>query len=232
MSTVKFKLSQDGLQIIRINREKKGWLHNLAVDDTCLIEASKHLEPQQLWDTREGYACGISEGNWKRFLSGKPLKEKIFRAFCAALDVDWRDVIDYDGLPSYVLLELETEPVNIEDATEFIRDVTIPDGQILYTGQEFVKIWEIRNSGNVEWKNRYFRRIGLHKGFGLIQSPLRVKIPNTKPGEIIQISVKMKAPDVEGNPIAQLKMVDSEDRLCFPDRYGHGLLAIICVVKP
>lgn len=37
------------------------------------------------------------------------------------------------------------------DVSEFIADVTVPDGSEVRAGSTFVKTWELRNAGTVAW---------------------------------------------------------------------------------
>jgi hypothetical protein len=105
------------------------------------------------------------------------------------------------------------------DASEFVRDVTIPDGTIMKPGQDFEKVWEIQNVGKVVWKNRYLRREGACDGIGLMSSPERIPIPATKPGQTVQIRVPIKAPMIPATTSSVWRMVDKQGNKCFPDRY-------------
>jgi nucleoside phosphorylase len=117
------------------------------------------------------------------------------------------------------------------DASEFIKDVTIPDGTIVRVGETFVKTWEIRNVGCVPWRGRHLKRIGASTGSGLLSSPDIVSIPDTMPGQVVQISVPLTAPGFEATTTCCWKMVDTNGKLCFPERYPDGLNVIVHVVK-
>jgi len=115
------------------------------------------------------------------------------------------------------------------DYSEFIQDVTIDDGSEIGANETFTKIWEVRNAGEVIWKDRYLTRLGDNQGFGLITSPRRVKIPDTLPGQKVLIEVELKAPESKGEYKATWKMTFADGRLCFPDRYESGLFVLINV---
>jgi hypothetical protein len=117
------------------------------------------------------------------------------------------------------------------DASEFVRDVTIADGTIFEPGEEFEKAWELRNVGTVPWRGRRLMRLGATEGPTLQGSPSLVPIPDTEPGETVQIRVPMKAPLVVGTTRSTWKMVDSDGNLCFPDRYFYGVYCEIIVMK-
>jgi hypothetical protein len=180
------------------------------------------------------YANGINGASWRRFLEGKKtIGGHAFVAYCQALDLSWENVVDplsIDGSMPFILLPPSSSN-DPQDASKFIRDVTIPDGTIMQPGEEFIKTWEICNSGNVPWQNRYLTRMGAYNAPALIFSPKRVKIPFTAPGSNVEISVKMKAPEVATTTSATWKMTYGSGELCFPERYKYGLAIIIHVIQ-
>lgn len=114
------------------------------------------------------------------------------------------------------------------DDVRFVADATIPDGTTVRVGQRFVKTWEIRNSGSVEWINRYLRRLGPSDAEGLCHSPARVPIPRTPPGAPVRISVPFTAPALPGSCRADWMIVDETGRYFFPNK--HSLYVIVHVV--
>lgn len=124
----------------------------------------------------------------------------------------------------------EKRPEEESDAYEFIRDVTVPDGSDVRVAEEFVKIWEIRNTGNVTWKRRYLQRQGAREGPGLISSSAKVPIPTTEPGETVQVKLAMKAPLTPGTTTCKWEMVDKRGNMYFSER-PLNLFTTINVVK-
>jgi transcriptional regulator with XRE-family HTH domain len=114
------------------------------------------------------------------------------------------------------------------DASTFLGD-TIPHGTLMAPGQAFVKTWRIRNSGTVPWQGRRLERAGPLTGPGLISSLRFVDVPDTAPGETVEIAAPLKAPTYDCTSIAYFKLVDSEGRLCFPDSYQLGLDVLVRV---
>jgi transcriptional regulator with XRE-family HTH domain len=117
------------------------------------------------------------------------------------------------------------------DASEFIADITVPDGSVFRPSERFVKTWRIKNAGTVQWVGRYLQRVGAPVAHSLPRSARRVPIPPTMPGETVDISVPVKAQDLEGTAIAYWKMADADGRWYFPDRYAQGLVLTIRVVQ-
>lgn len=103
------------------------------------------------------------------------------------------------------------------DASKFIRDVTYPDGTVVEPDSQFVKIWEIRNTGSVEWRNRYLQRIDLPIGPEDCATPERIPINHTFPRQSVQITVTVRTPSK--TPVdckVRWKMVDSSGRVLMP----------------
>ncbi|WP_018599360.1 NBR1-Ig-like domain-containing protein [Mycobacterium sp. 155] len=117
------------------------------------------------------------------------------------------------------------------DASTFVADITVPDGTIMAPYQEFEKTWRVRNSGTVPWIGRWLARRGTPIGHGVPASLSRVRIPDTQPGEELDITVSVRAQPLAGASQAHWKMVDENGAEYFPDRYPMGLVLSI-VVEP
>jgi len=124
------------------------------------------------------------------------------------------------GVQTHVAIE--------EDKTLFIADVTIPDGTSIPVNTTFVKTWRVKNTGNVTWKNRYLKRMTPSSNL-ICSSPAMVPIPETAPGETIDISVTFKTPHLPGSCRTDWKTSDHRGNLFFPDL--HGLYSIVNVVS-
>jgi hypothetical protein len=126
------------------------------------------------------------------------------------------------------------EALNVEvegDEAGWICDVTVPDGSIFRPGEPFVKIWRVQNSGTVPWLGRYLMRVGAPAGYGIVSSPRLSPIPNTLPGEIVDMSVSCTTQQHAGSSEATFKMSDEHGNLYFPNRYSVGLMLSITVVE-
>jgi hypothetical protein len=109
------------------------------------------------------------------------------------------------------------EPAAAGDVSEFIADVTVPDGTAVAAGSRFTKTWELRNAGSVGWIGRYLVRSGSFGGPDQCRTPDRVPVPYTAPGEHVRISVDVQAPSAAGHCQVYWKMADSEGHLLLPD---------------
>lgn len=123
---------------------------------------------------------------------------------------------------------LQAQVAQSEDKTLFIADVTIPDGTSVPVNTTFVKTWRVQNVGSVIWKDRYLKRITPASDL-ICSSPAMVPIPETQPGEVIEISVTFKTPHLPGSCRTDWKTSDKRGNLFFPEM--HGLFSIVTVVK-
>jgi hypothetical protein len=86
---------------------------------------------------------------------------------------------------------------NCDDRAAFLEDITVPDGTIFEPGETFVKTWKLQNTGECVWNSGYavvFDRgdaMGSPASFPLTSGEIQ-------PGEKIDISVTLKAPDEPG----------------------------------
>ena len=113
-------------------------------------------------------------------------------------------------------------PHVFEDAAEFVGDVTIPDGTVIFRGATFTKTWEIRNVGTVPWVGRRLVRVTPHS-HTFPRSAAFVEVRDTEPGASVQISVEMTASDIDGATEVRFKMADARGVLSFGERYSYGL---------
>lgn len=83
------------------------------------------------------------------------------------------------------------------DRAEFVRDVTVSDGTTFEPGETFTKTWRLRNSGSCTWTKDY--ALVHTAGYSLLGSEVMVLPTEVAPGELIDLSLSMKAPANEGS---------------------------------
>jgi hypothetical protein len=76
------------------------------------------------------------------------------------------------------------------DESTFIADITVPDGTVMPPKFIFEKVWRIKNTGSVPWVGRRLARDGAAGGYGVPHSPAYVPIPDTMPGEEVDIACR------------------------------------------
>lgn len=88
-------------------------------------------------------------------------------------------------------------PGTVCDKAALVADVTVPDGTTFDAGKPFTKTWRIRNDGSCTWTTSY--ALVFASGDLLGASPT-LKLPSSvAPGQTIDLSVNMTAPNVAGH---------------------------------
>lgn len=89
--------------------------------------------------------------------------------------------------------EMSTGPQeDCEPDSEFVGDVTVPDGTEIVIGTSFVKTWRMRNNGTCTWDSTYQFVQADTSGYSLVAYPHEIPLPETKPGEEVDISVTVE----------------------------------------
>ena len=82
-----------------------------------------------------------------------------------------------------------------QDSAVMIADVTVPDNAPMSKGQKFTKTWRFMNNGNCSWSGY---TIAFAAG-DRMSSPDTAPVPQTAPGETVDVSVELTAPSVDGS---------------------------------
>lgn len=99
--------------------------------------------------------------------------------------------------------------------SEFVADVTIPDGTLIAAEASFTKIWRLRNSGTCTWTTAY--RF-VHVEGDAMGAPRSVAVPaEVDPGDEIELSVTFTAPSSAGDYVSRWKLY-APDVMPFGDR--------------
>jgi next-to-BRCA1 protein 1 len=110
----------------------------------------------------------------------------------------------------------------------FVNDVTVPDGQILPPGAEFVKSWRVKNDGTTEWPSTTeLRFTGGEKMTADSTGPLAIRVGSLSTGAEIDIwTGELKAPEAAGNYRSYWHLSDGNGNL-----FGHLLWIDINVAE-
>lgn len=82
------------------------------------------------------------------------------------------------------------------DRAEFVSDISVPDGSIFAPEARFVKVWRIMNVGSCTWDEDY--DLVFVSGESMNADGEIAFHQTVAPGEVIDLSAPMKAPDEEG----------------------------------
>jgi hypothetical protein len=106
------------------------------------------------------------------------------------------------------LTESVTACVNV---AEFVQDLSVQDKQEFHPGTQFLKSWRLRNAGTCTWTQNYAY---LHTGGNLLADHPGQPLPTTvQPGEMLDLTVAMTAPDLPGLYLSEWMLQDSAGEL-------------------
>jgi len=88
-------------------------------------------------------------------------------------------------------------PVSICNIGKFVKDVTIPDWTTLSAGETFTKTWRIQNVGTCTWTTAY--DLVFVSGSAMNAPAVIPLTANVAPGQTVDLSVSMKAPETSGD---------------------------------
>ncbi len=105
------------------------------------------------------------------------------------------------GLANYVVDDVvDPEPFLADalpafDEASWVADVTIQDGTIVRPGQNYTKIWRLRNTGTRPWGSGF--TFALFSGQRM-NAPDSIPLPPAQPGQTVDVSINLRAPDTNG----------------------------------
>jgi hypothetical protein len=108
--------------------------------------------------------------------------------------------------------------------SQYVTDVTIPDGTVMGPGQAFVKTWRVRNSGTCDWGAGYTLVFVSGAQMG---GPASVPLPAVAAGGEAEVSVNQTAPGAYGTHKGTWRM-RADDGTTF----GVNLSVLIVVPAP
>jgi hypothetical protein len=109
-------------------------------------------------------------------------------------------------------------PTSNCDAAEFITDVTIPEGEVMTTGEAFTKTWRIKNIGTCSWTSSY--AIVFSSGDSMSGPATQALTGNVDTGQTVDISVNLTAPGTAGDYTGYWKLRNASGVL-FAQFYVH-----------
>jgi hypothetical protein len=112
--------------------------------------------------------------------------------------------------PQEIYAEIDIKAVTAFDQASYVADVTIPDGTVIQPGASFLKTWRIRNSGTTTWTTDYTLRF---VSDDRMDGPASVNLPRkVAPGEIVEVSVTLTAPQDAGRHRSTWKVFNAEGK--------------------
>ena len=110
----------------------------------------------------------------------------------------------------------------------YIADLTIPDGTVLRPGEDFKKVWQIRNTGSCTWDEGYaLVFIGGDQAIDPVNYEIKIKADFIEPGEDADFDIPLTAPLAEGSYQGSWRM--RNDQGVF---FGETVTVVFEVRKP
>ena len=108
------------------------------------------------------------------------------------------------------------------DNNVFIADITVPDGTVMKPGQDFKKIWRVKNTGNCTWDEGY-SLVAIPGGDSLDGQTYTIKLKKdfVAPGATVDLGIDMTA---------HLKPGDYQGCWKMKNDRGFYFGTILCVV--
>jgi hypothetical protein len=112
-------------------------------------------------------------------------------------------------------------PLGLCDNAAFVSDVTVPDGSVMTPGQEFLKTWKVRNTGDCTWGAGYTVVYG---GYNDKMSGAPAALATTViPNQEVDVSVQFKAPTKVGEYLSAWRMAN-------PSGYAFGQFFFVKII--
>lgn len=108
------------------------------------------------------------------------------RGWWVTVTVQWDD---WEATPIYTSTE------GCSFGSQYVADVTVPDGKQINAEQGFTKTWKVRNTGTCDWHAGY--ELAFVSGAQMGDSET-VPLPLVAAGEEGEVSVSLVAPDAPG----------------------------------
>ena len=106
-----------------------------------------------------------------------------------------------------VVTNAEGTPVELCDSLGYdllTVDVNVPDNTIMSPGQDFIKTWRVKNTGNCPWGAGY---VLAYAGYTNQMSGQFIAMTEViQPGQEVEVSVQFKAPDATGEYLSAWTM--------------------------
>ena len=112
------------------------------------------------------------------------------------------------------------------DNNVFIQDTTVPDGTTMKPGEDFTKVWRVKNTGNCTWDDGYSLVLAFGDNLDGQTYKIKDKVDFVAPGAAADLPIKMTAHVKEGEYSGCWRM--KNDRGSF---FGTYLCVLIKVVK-
>jgi hypothetical protein len=122
-----------------------------------------------------------------------------------------RDTEDQDSQPESQITDTPLPSSGNKNSIDFISDVNVWDGTVFSPGETFTKTWRIKNDGDTIWTTDY--SLAFFSGDQMGAADIIPLKSNVSPGDQIDVSVDLIAPDEGGDYIGFWLLRDADGKL-------------------
>jgi hypothetical protein len=108
------------------------------------------------------------------------------------------------------------------DSSQYVSDVTVPDGTVMQPGQKFTKTWKVKNVGTCPWTTSYSIVYGGYAD--KLSGQTTALTAEVTPNQEADISIDLIAPTKTGNYVSAWRLANAQN---FP--FGEFLTVVIVV---
>jgi hypothetical protein len=140
---------------------------------------------------------------------------------------------DYLNKPVAPMADPTREPTSTPrcvDSASLVKDVTIPDGTRMEPGESFTKTWRMRNTGTCTWTDEY--ELIFLSGHHMDSSTVVSLKGNVAPGQVVDLSVAMKAPKGVGTYWGYWILRNEQDAIFGLGENANGPVWVKILVEP
>ncbi|MGA8979646.1 MAG: NBR1-Ig-like domain-containing protein [Pedococcus sp.] len=120
-------------------------------------------------------------------------------------------------------------PAHQGDRATFVADVTLDDCSHVPAGRALPKVWRFKNAGSVPWVGYSLHRVDLPQERGQCQTITDVPVPDTAPGQVVDVTVEVSFPEAATFCLVRFKLTDATGKVAFP---GNRPVNFQVVVDP
>jgi transcriptional regulator with XRE-family HTH domain len=150
--------------------------------------------------------------------------------------VEWYDTeLGSDGLLLCIYAEarsrqlLARQGVGLDGCRDEVHviDVDPPAGYLVNRGAWLQARVGLHNAGSTSWHGRELHRMGAYAGARLIGSSPSTQVPDCQPGELADVVIELRAPDLPGSVVAYWSMIDDKGRECAQSSPPIAVLLVV-----
>jgi hypothetical protein len=140
------------------------------------------------------------------------------------------DFLNFPSLPTPIPTAASTKELSCHDAAEFVKDVTVADGERMDPSESFEKTWRLRNDGSCTWTAEY--DLVFLSGYRLDGQAV-IPLPGAvEPGETVDLTVEMAAPRNVGRYTGYWMLRNAEGDLFGLGEDGDGPFWVRILIDP